>query len=292
MRIFFSADMECAFFVNGVHLGLVDNFERSTQIHPADGVFCEFKAAGYAPVRFRLDEDFLFAPPEGVELYFYRGGASVHVKEFVRDDPSLHVIWQQRLADCLLTLCVQGRVTLNLESTQGFFQIPLPFSFQSCALSRAGALFLLESPSAFALIDDSGQVRVLSDGRVVERGSRVTAEVPLCDCLGHAVRRSWTDGNAGECTLLAAKEPTEATFALAFFESILIGTDPVPFLSPALAPKAGLLRQFLGPFRSVVLTDKQDVLGLVYARKPRVYDVRRFRVALTDGKISNISPEP
>lgn len=292
MRIFFCADIECAFFVNGAHLGIVDNFERSTQLDPADDVFCEFKAVGYAPVRFRLDEDFLFAPPEGVELYFFRGGASVHIRGFVRDDPTLRVLWQRRLDGCLLTLCVQGRIVLNLESAQGFFQIPLPFSFETCAPSRAGKLFLLESPSAFALIDEEGRVRALSDGRVTERGARVTAEVPLHDSLGHAVRRSWTDGEAGECTLLASREPTEATFALAFFESLLIGADPLPYLAPSLAPKAGLLRQFLGPFRSVVLTEKTDVVGLVYARKERVYDVRRFRVALADGKVSNLVPEP
>ena len=166
MRIFFCAEQTCAFFVNGMYLGAVDSFERSVEIDPADGVFCELKAPAYAPVRFCLDEDFLFSPPESVELFFFGGAAGVHIKDFVRADPSLRVVWQQRIAGSLLTLCVQGRVLLNLESAQGFFQIPLPFSFEECAVTRAGALFLLESPSAFAVIGEDGAVRVLSDGKI------------------------------------------------------------------------------------------------------------------------------
>ena len=191
----------------------------------------------------------------------------------------------------LLTLCVQGRVVLNLESARGFFQIGLPFSFEECVPSRAGEFFLLESRTAFALIGDDGEVRALSEGRVTERGARVTAEIPLHDSLGHIVRRTWENGAAGDCAVLSAREPAEATFALAFFESLLTGSDPEPWLSPSLAPKKGLLRQFLGDFRRAVLTEKTDVVGLVYARKPRVFDVRRFRVTVEEGKIANIAAE-
>ena len=85
--------------------------------------------------------------------------------------------------------------------------------------------------------------------------------------------------------------PTAAAFALAFFETLLIGADPAPFLTPALAAKKELLRQFLGRYRAAVLTEKTDVVGLVYARKARIFDVRRFRVTLEDGKIANITAE-
>lgn len=291
MRVFFCADTTCVFFVNGMYLGAVDAFERSVELDPADGVFCELKAAGYAPVRFCLNEDFLFSPPEGVELYFFGGAVCVHVQGFVRADPCLRVLWQKRLGGALLTLCVQGRVVLNLESARGFFQIGLPFSFEECVPSRAGELFLLESRTAFALIGDDGEVRALSEGRVTERGARVTAEIPLHDSLGHIVRRTWENGAAGDCAVLSAREPAEAAFALAFFESLLTGSDPEPWLSPSLAPKKGLLRQFLGDFRRAVLTEKTDVVGLVYARKPRVFDVRRFRVTVEEGKIANIAAE-
>ena len=35
---------------------------------------------------------------------------------------------------------------------------------------------------------------------------------------------------------------------------------------------------------------RQDVVGLVYERKPRVFDVRDFCVSLEDGKVSNLTP--
>lgn len=291
MRVFFCAEQTCAFFVNGMYLGIVNGFERSTELDPADGVFCELKAEKYAPVRFSFDEDFLFAPPEGVELYFFGTAAGVHITDFIRSDPSLRVVWQQRFGDTLLTLCVQGRVLLNLDHGKQFYQIVLPFSFENCTVSRAGRLFLLESRTAFALIGEDGKIRVLSEGRVTTRDEAVTAEVPLHDSRGTLLRRTWVNGEPETCTVLSAHEPTQATYALAFFESLLVGSDPAPYLSPALAPKTGLLRQFLGTYRAVVLTEKPDVIGLVYARKERVFDVRRFRVTIEEGKIANISAE-
>ena len=100
-----------------------------------------------------------------------------------------------------------------------------------------------------------------------------------------------TENNQPTPTPPMPEGPTAAAFALAFFETLLIGADPAPFLTPALAAKKELLRQFLGRYRAAVLTEKTDVVGLVYARKARIFDVRRFRVTLKDGKIANITAE-
>ena len=71
---------------------------------------------------------------------------------------------------------------------------------------------------------------------------------------------------------------------------MLAGFDPMPYLAPSLAPKAKLLHDFFGNFRAAVPTQRQDVVGLVYERKPRVFDVRYFRFTLEDGKVSNLAP--
>ena len=92
------------------------------------------------------------------------------------------------------------------------------------------------------------------------------------------------------CSIRAAGEPTPATFALALFESALIGADARPFLSDALAEKTSSLKEYLGDFRSVVLTGSPEKVGLVYRRKERVFDVRYYEVELTGGKISNLRP--
>ena len=290
MRVYFLSDLPCVFFVNGMHLGTVDGFERSVELATMDGVFCEFKAPGYAPVRFRFDEDFLFSPPEGVELYFCGGEVAVRIRGFVRSDPSLRVVWQKHFAGCLLTLCVQGRVVLNFENGQGFLQLPLPFAFENCTASPAGNYILLEGTDMFALLSKEGKMPVLSDGHVTGRGSAVTAEVPFHDSLSRVARCTYENGAMTSCTILSAREPDAATLALALFESVLAGFDASAYLAPSLAPKAQLLREFLGDYRAVVPSRERDVTGLVYERKPRVFDVRNFRVTLEDGKVSNITP--
>ncbi len=69
---------------------------------------------------------------------------------------------------------------------------------------------------------------------------------------------------------------------------MLLGLDVSPFLSPELEGDA--LREYLGDFRSVVLTERENCVGLVYARRERVFDVRYFTVE-TDGKrVCNIVP--
>lgn len=290
MRVYFLSDIPCAFFVNGMHLGTVDMFERSVELATMDGVFCEFKAPQYAPIRFRFDEDFLFSPPEETELYFRGGEVAVRLRGFVRADPSLRVVWQKHFSGCLMTLCVQGRVVLNFENERGFLQIPLPFSFEDCRVSPAGNFILLEGKGAFALLGKDGKLSVLTEGRVTERGTVVTAEVPFRDSLSHVARCTYENGRLTGCSILSAREPTDATIALALFESVLAGFDATPYLAPVLAPKAGLLREFLGDFRAVVPTQESCVVGLVYERKPRVFDVRNYRVTLEDGKVSNLTP--
>ena len=87
-----------------------------------------------------------------------------------------------------------------------------------------------------------------------------------------------------------ARAPTPATFALALFESVLLGLDASPFLSPEL--EADALKEYLGEFRSVVMTDEEDRVGLIYPRRERVFDVRYFAVETDGGRICNIVPVP
>ena len=289
MRVYFLSDLPRAFFVNGIHLGPVDGFERSVELAPLDGVFCEFKAARCVPVRFRFDEAFLFDPPEETELYFCGGKVAVRLRGFVYADPTLHILWQKRVAESELTLCLQGRVLLRYEHGQTHSVIPLPFAFERCRVSPAGECLLLEGDGMFALLDRTGSLAVLSDGVVTERGRTITAEVPLHDSLAHRMRCRYENGKLASCSLLSAREPQEATIALALLESVLAGFDPTPYLAPSLAPKSELLRQYLGKFTAAVYRDSGRV-GIVYERRPRVYDVRDFCVTLEDGKVSNLAP--
>ena len=291
MRVYFLSDVPCMFFVNGLPLGRVDAFARSVELSPTDGVFCECKAEGCIPVRFRFDGELLFSPPEGVEVYLIGECTAVRLRTFLRADPSPRIAWQRHIAGQLLTLRVQGSVVLNAEGIHGLTQTVLPFAFEACVPSAAGEDVLLEGAQMFALIGADGALRLLSDGRVTEReGARITAEVPFRDVLGHVARCTYERGRLTGYTLLSARAPSETTVALALFESVLAGFDPLPYLAPALAEKAEMLRAYLGTFTAAVPLGVADRIGLVTPRRPRVFEVRPFRVTLEDGKVSNIFP--
>lgn len=290
MRVIFLAEKTCALSVNGVYLGLADGFERTCELEPKDRVFCELKPSGCAPVSFFFDEEFLMDPPPQIRLYYFEKGVAVFAGSFLRADTSLHVIWQNRFGGTLLTLCMQGKLQLNLENETGFHMIDLPDMLEESEAYMLGNDFLIESTAGFALISREGKIFVLSEGRVLEKEFVLKAEVPFRDSIGHTALCTWENGRMTECTIRTAQEPTEATFALALFESALIGAECAPFLHETLVEKADALREFLGNYESVVLTQENDKVGLVYRRKERVYDVRYFRVELTDGKISNVKP--
>ena len=270
MRVCFLSEKLCALKIGGAYLGFVDGFERTTELDPKDGLFCELSPCGgeFLPLCFRFDEAFLLSPPPQAELYYTEQGVAVYLSGFLRADQTLRVLKQERFGGSLFTLTRQGKLQLALDNETGFHLTELPDCFETCTFSANREGFLLTAPTAFALLSHS----------------------PFHDSLGHTALCEWREGKLVNCSIRAAGEPTPATFALALFESALIGADVRPFLSDALAQKAGSLKEYLGDFRSVVLTDSPEKVGLVYPRKERVFDVRYYSVELSDGKISNIKP--
>ena len=292
MRVYFLADKLCALTIGGALLGTVDGFERSAEIEPSDGLVCEFAPlCGFLPVRFRFDEHFLLDPPPEITLYFTEHGVAIYCSGFLRADQSPRTVWKTMIAGTDLALEVQGRVRLFMENENGRQFIPLPDSFEACTARESGEHFLLETPEAFLLLSRKGEKLVQAEGRVTEVGTRLTAEVPFHDSQGHSALCTWEGEKIISCTVRALREPTEATYALALFESVLIGADATPFLHENLQEKAPMLREYLKDFRSVVLTDAPDRVGLCYERRERIFDIRYFRIELTDGKICNIKEE-
>ncbi len=292
MRVCFLAEMPSILSINGAHLGQVDGFERSAELTPSDDLFCELSPFGdYLPVRFRFDENFLLSPPPQIRLYFTENAVAVYACGFLHADGAMRVLWQKRLDGALLTLFMQGKLQLSLETETGFHLIGLPDCLADSTAASRDDGFLLSSEGAFALISREGEILVLSEGKVLSSEQTLKAEIPFRDCLGHTALCEWKAGKLVSCAIRSAFPPTAATYALALCESALIGADCTSFLSPALEGKAGSLKEYLGDFCSVVMTDEPDRVGLVYERKERIFDVRYFRVEFTDGKISNLRPE-
>lgn len=291
MRVYFLSEKTGGLFLGGLYLGLVDGFERSVELDPADGIFCEVKPfGGFLPFSFCLDEAFLRDPPPQASLYFTEQGVAVCLSGFLHADQSMHVLSQTRIGGSLLTLVRQGKLQLNLENETGFHMLELDDRLEACTPRPLRGGFLLKGENVFAQISHGGELLLFSEGTLLSEEEPLEAEVPFHDSRGHTARMKWQNGKLLSCSVLTRGEPAEATFALALFESVLLGTDARPFLTDDLAAKAERLKEFLGGFTSVALTEERDKIGLVYPRKPRVFDVRYFRVSLSENKISNIVP--
>lgn len=292
MRVIFLAEKPSALTLNGAYFGLIDLFERSAELDPDDGIYIEVSPMGeFLPVRFVFDQAFLMSPPPQIKLYFFKNAVAIYAYDFLRADQSLKVLWQERFQSTLLTLCLQGKLQLNVENETGFHMVPLPDVLEKSEASIWGEYYLLNGETAFALIGKKGDLHLISKGKILsEEKGVLKAEVPFHDALGHTAICEWENGELTSCKIRRAEEATDATFALALFESALIGADCTPFLSPELAEKAESLREYLGGYQSVVLTSERDKIGLVFQRKERVFDVRYFTVQTEKGKICNIIP--
>lgn len=291
MRVYFLSEKRSVLFLNGIALGTVDGFERTCEIDPKDEIFCEFKTPDCVDVAFVLNEAFLLAPPPQIKLYYTQGAVAVYACDFIRSDQSMKILCQERFADARLTLFFQGRLQLEVSRGGDFSLLTLPDYLAAENILRVGREFLIGSDEGFALISRDGKLVTASRGKVIETGAALTAEIAFGDSMGHTALCRWENGKMTSCTIRTRNEPNEATFALALFESALIGAEITPFLGENLLPKAGALKEFLGDYVSVVLSDTPARVGLVYPRKERVFDVRYFTVSVQDGKITNISEE-
>lgn len=290
MKVYFLSEKPSALTLNGVFLGMIDGFERSVELDPDDKVHAEIAPAGCVPLRFVIDQDFLFAPPPRVNLYYTENAVAVYAFGFLREDQTLSVKQEQQIGGAHFTVYRQGEVYLRYENGRTHV-IPLDDRFEQCEIKEINDGYLLTGAGAFLLIKRDGTVFVRSEGEVLEAGRTLKAEIPFHDAMGHTAVSEWQGGELLSSTIRSRRAPNEATYALALFESVNIGLDPAPYLHEKIRDKADSLKEFLGDYRSVVLTDNPEKIGLVYERKERVFDVRYFYITVEDGKISNIIPE-
>ena len=290
MKVYFLSDRPSALSLNGVFLGMIDGFERSVELDPDDGIYAEIVPAGCQPLRFVIDQDFLFSPPPHINLYFSDSDVAVYAFGFARADQTLAVLAEYQLGGAHFTLYRQGEVYLRYENGRTHI-IPLDDRFEKCEIKEIKDGYLVTGTGAFLLLRRSGKVLVRSEGEVLEAGEALKAEIPFHDAMGHTVVSEWRGGELVSSSIRAKHTPTETTYALALFECVNIGVDPSPYLHEKIRGQADTLKEFLGDYRSVVITDTPQRVGLVYERKERVFEVRYFDITLEDGKISNISPE-
>ena len=298
MKFYFLSARPCALFLNGAYFGMTDLFERFADVSPKDRVFVEFIPEQGAPVKFFITEELLFRSPVGCETYLLEDGVALYAYDFPPTDTALCVHWQKRVDGCLLTLFSQGRTQLTLEKDGALFVATLPPSFYPTECEKAGNFYLLRSEEAFALCDGEGKILLLEKAVSVHvEEDRLTAVLPLSDRLGRSAECCWS---------LTAPQPTITAFTLrqetrgkdgvppadllpfAFFQSFLIGAETDAFLSDELLSKKHSLRNFLGNFTAVSLTQDPFVLALTYPKGERLFEVKKVKVVVDEGKIVDI----
>ena len=119
------------------------------------------------------------------------------------------------------------------------------------------------------------------------------AVLPLQSSRGIKAKCVW-ELTSGVCTrkeftlLQPTLQEKAGLIAYAFFESLLIGADYMPFLSESLKKDSEKIPAFLGNFLSVLPTDEENACNLVYQKANRLFEVKTFRLQIEQDKIVDI----
>lgn len=317
MKVYFLSSRPCILTLNGTYFGLTDTFERFAELSPKDNIFAQFTPEDGLPVQFFINESVRFHPPQHCDVYLLKDGIAIYAKDFPPSDPTLRAIAQKREDKTLVTVFRQGVTQVSIESPSGFFISPLPTSFEPSEIEFFENFVLLASSDAVAIFKTDGK-RVLLEKikRFSFKNGTLNATLPLSDRLNRTANCTWSLKD-GECkqTQFSIEQKTSVSFPFeggcventsetvpdvirseilpyAFFESVLIGADYVSLLSNELKEKAPQLKEFLGEFSSVVLTEKPHVCGLVRQKADRLFEVDEYIVEIENGKIIDVKSYP
>ncbi len=298
MKIYFLSSQPCLLTLNGAYFGRTDLFERFVELSPKDNVYAKFSPQGAGDIGFFINESLRFSPPDGCDVYLLKDGVAVYANRFPPTDFSLRVITQARLNDTLVTVYQQGEIQVSVESAYGLFNATLPHGFFACKVIPFENLIVLEGENTVAIFNEKGEQLLCENVLSYEIHEDVfSAVLPLSDRLNRTAECAWKYENSClsqiQFTLRQSGTNPQDTQAellpYAFFESVLIGADFAPFLSEELQKKSDFLKDFLGDFISVIVTDTPNVCGLVYRKAERLFDVRYFTATVENGKIADIS---
>ena len=159
-----------------------------------------------------------------------------------------------------------------------------------------------QDPNAIAVYTLLGE-RTLLENTIscsIEAG-KLNATLPLSDSLGRVANCEWEMSEQGltrtKCALSQARtlngendiETIQAELLpFAFFESILLGANYLSFLSDDLESQAEKLKEYLGEFCAVTLTNNPNVCGLVSKKAERLFEIINYAVSIENGKITDI----
>lgn len=306
MRLYFISCAIAQLRIDGVCVGVIDKFERFTEVAKGSPVLIEAVPDGeYMPVNFFISEKLFKSPPQFLKVFMLgEEEAVLEICFYERREKPFYVISQLNLDGALITLFTEGgRVYVSGEGyTCNLY--PLPPQFLKGRLSKISVGGLTA-----AAVEGEGMLCVLSgEGRRVffntvtdwRAGETLDLTVPFFTCAEYFAECSYSyDGRemrlVGSVTR-AKREVNAEILPFAFFECVLIGGDYAEFLSGNLKENADKLRGFLGDFTAVTVPHSSfykrhgDIwaAGLAYPINDNLFKIKYFAVELSCGKVENI----
>lgn len=306
MRIYFLSYTPAILKLNGLYAGGIDLFERHLDVDLNDNIMAEIvPGENLQPVNFFLNKKMLEAPPEFMDVYLLEGDALLYVRSYGCKDGRLKVVWQSRFCGNLITVFLQGGVYLSLEG-ESYELLPLHLRFKdACAeeLTLCGfPVLAIRGGNYLLIISHTGKRIFYNEVLSAEFGESLKICVQFETCTAARAECEYSyDGQ--KLTLVKSRTvesstPDERIMHFAFFESVLTCGDYQKYLSPALLPRAGDVKSYLGEFVGVsVPTEKffcehpkSRAAGLIYPKSANLYEVKYFAVDIADGKIDNVYP--
>lgn len=286
MKIYFLSDSSCLLKINGVPVGRTDGFERALFLRPKERPIVEFIPLNSGMgTSFCLDEDFLFHPPEYVEIYV--GGTFLALKFIVPPAPLPFLKTIALHENAFVFSLGEPEVLLFNQRTE-----KLGLAFDPCEIVERGNLLLIEGRNALCAVaekevlfkgkisryDYSEKERTLTIVRPCEEFCR--REETLVFSLFPVKRLS--------ASLSPRKLPPSPFFLALLLQDLRLGRTPTEVLSDELAADVAALRDYFGTY-TAVMPEENGGATVACPVRERVFELKTFSATIADEKIVNVA---
>lgn len=305
MTVYFISNVPAALQLNGIHLGIIDKFERRIDVDLSEGVMAQIIPDGNAEqLNFILNENFLSNPPPCVDAYVSNSEAILYFKYFVSKSAAFDVVAQTEYCGFTVTVFNQSRTYVALDG-QTYNLIPLPdgFIFEKFEIHSLNAtdLLFIKGFGILCIISPLGKTLFCEEINDFSCETTLKTVKKFATCRQIEITEEYSvDGEnlvvVNKCVKENAPLMPHAT-PFAFFESVLHGGDFSKYLCDEMQSKADALPKYLGNFIDVcVPTEKfylqhdDRAVGLIYKKKQNLFSLKYFAVAMQENKITNVYP--
>ena len=293
MRVYFLSEGRAVLRLDGEYAGTTDSFPRFADI--SGDAFAEWLPHCGAPACFYLSEDIFENPPQGIcaataqdERFLYACAGGNFYGFEVSD--------QREAGGTLYTLLKCGGTYLACDGLNCALH-PLRAEYDKAYIQP----FTLDGVQ-YAAVRGRGRLAAVRDAELIFEG-----RADEFDGESGEISLSLNDCAESLCTfgvleperrrIEPRRTPTAAVMHFAFFESVMNGGDSAQYLCEELKGRAGELKGYLGPFCAVVPPTQaarerygNGIVGLVYRKRQRVFEIKWFCTESEGGLISNIYP--